>query len=102
MPPGFFKYTQYKRQGERALLFEAVSHTWSPISANLGTTWPFKPEGTKDFPKTPDLYFCLDFNRHGRNKTGNKATDPSLNMLFCDGHAATVSAREAWRAIMQN
>jgi prepilin-type processing-associated H-X9-DG protein len=97
VPGGFTKYTQWTRQGERALLFEAVSHTWGP-----GTnTWPYKPENAsgQDFPKTPSLYFPLDFNRHGRNKTGNKATDASLNMLFADGHVTSVSAREAWRAI---
>ena len=96
-PGGFTKYTQWSRQAERALLFEAVSHTWSPGS----TTWPFKPENPsgQDFPKTPSLFFPLDFNRHGRNKSVNRATDPSLNMLFCDGHVETVSARQAWRAI---
>ena len=26
-------------------------------------------------------------------------SDPALNMLFCDGHAATVSTREAYKAI---
>jgi prepilin-type N-terminal cleavage/methylation domain-containing protein/prepilin-type processing-associated H-X9-DG protein len=97
VPGGFTKYTQWSRQAERALVFEAVSHTWSPGSL----TWPFKPEnaGGRDWPKTPDLFFPLDFNRHGRNKTGNKHTDQSLNMLFCDGHVASVSAREAWKAI---
>jgi prepilin-type processing-associated H-X9-DG protein len=25
--------------------------------------------------------------------------DPALNMLFCDGHAATVSTRDAYKAI---
>jgi prepilin-type N-terminal cleavage/methylation domain-containing protein/prepilin-type processing-associated H-X9-DG protein len=96
-PGGFTKYTQWSRQGERALLFEAVSHTWSPGSL----TWPFKPEnaGGADFPQTPSLFFPLDFNRHGRNKIGNKATDQSLNMLFCDGHVTSVSSREAWKAI---
>jgi prepilin-type N-terminal cleavage/methylation domain-containing protein/prepilin-type processing-associated H-X9-DG protein len=97
VPGGFTKYTQWSRQAERALLFEAVSHTWSPGS----TTWPFKPEnaGGSDFPQTPSLFFPLDFNRHGRNKTGNKQTDQSLNMLFCDGHVSSVSAREGWKAI---
>ena len=55
--------------------------------------------GGKDFPRTPDLFFSLDFNRHGRNKTANKSTDQSLNVLFCDGHVASVSAREGWKAI---
>jgi prepilin-type N-terminal cleavage/methylation domain-containing protein/prepilin-type processing-associated H-X9-DG protein len=99
-PRGFTRYTQWTRQSERALLFEAVSHAFSPGS----TTWPYKPENAsgQDWPKTPSLYFPIDFNRHGRYKTGNKYNDQSLNMLFCDGHATTVSAREAWKAIRFN
>ncbi|HYO10234.1 MAG TPA: type II secretion system protein [Tepidisphaeraceae bacterium] len=93
VPRGFYKYTQYTRQSERALLFEAVSHTW--VAAD---TWPYKADGS-DWPKTPTLNFPIDFNRHGRYKTGNKFADPALNMLFCDGHVETVSARQAWKAI---
>ena len=100
VPGGFTKYTQWSRQAERALLFESISHNWSPGYS----TWPFKPENAsgQDFPKTPSggvTGFPLDFNRHGRNKTGNKQTDQSLNVLFCDGHVASVSAREGWKAI---
>jgi prepilin-type N-terminal cleavage/methylation domain-containing protein/prepilin-type processing-associated H-X9-DG protein len=100
VPKGFTKYTQWTRQSERALLFEAMSHTWSPGSL----TWPYKPENAsgQDFPKTPSLFMPLDFNRHGKNKTGNKATDPSLNMLFADGHCEFLSARQAWKAIRQD
>jgi prepilin-type N-terminal cleavage/methylation domain-containing protein/prepilin-type processing-associated H-X9-DG protein len=97
VPGGFTKYTQWTRQSERALVFESISHNWSPGAS----TWPFKPEnaGGQDWPKTPNLNFGLDFNRHGKSKVGNKAADPSLNMLFCDGHVETVSARQAWKAI---
>ena len=35
----------------------------------------------------------------GKRAVGNELTDPSMNMLFCDGHAAFVSCREAYRAI---
>src|SRR5204863_4327563 len=48
VPPGFFKATQYNRQAERALPFEAVSHTFSPSSAWLGTTWQLKPDAPQD------------------------------------------------------
>ena len=40
----------------------------------------------------------LDWNRHGK-KVGPKANEQTLNVLFCDGHALTLSAREAYRAI---
>ena len=95
VPGGYFKYTQWSRQGERALLFESLSHSWG-IGA---TTWPFKPEGATDFPMVPNRNYGMDFNRHGKRKTGNKPNDPSLNVLFCDGHVDTVSARQAWKAI---
>ncbi|MEA2707970.1 MAG: hypothetical protein QOF78_571 [Phycisphaerales bacterium] len=97
-PGGHFKYTQWSRQSERALIFESISHNWSMPGV---TTWPFAPEkpGGTVWPRTPDVNFPIDFNRHGRNRIANKPTDPSLNMLFCDGHAETVSARQAWKAI---
>jgi prepilin-type N-terminal cleavage/methylation domain-containing protein/prepilin-type processing-associated H-X9-DG protein len=97
-PRGFFKYTQWNRQAERALVFESVSHNRAPGSAN----WPFAPEGATAWPKTANLNFGIDFNRHGKYKVGNKWTDSTLNMLYCDGHATTVSAREAWKAIRFN
>lgn len=107
VPPGFYKATQYTRWSERALLFESMSHTFSPGSVpgiTDVTKWPYKPENASgaDFPAVPSLYWAIDFNRHGRYKTGNKPGDKSLNVLFCDGHAETVNAREAWKAIMQN
>jgi prepilin-type N-terminal cleavage/methylation domain-containing protein/prepilin-type processing-associated H-X9-DG protein len=97
LPQGFYKATQWTRQGERALVFESISHTWSPGAS----TWPFLPENTSGqaWPTTPNLFFPIDFNRHGRYKTGNKPTDQSINMLYCDGHAETVSARQVWKAV---
>ena len=41
----------------------------------------------------------MDWNRHGKLPGQVKATDLALNMLFCDGHAAPVSPREAFRAL---
>jgi prepilin-type processing-associated H-X9-DG protein len=54
-------------------------------------------------PPRPDaggsFNFPIDFNRHGKYPEGNGPTQKSLNMLFCDGHADAVSAREAHHAI---
>jgi prepilin-type processing-associated H-X9-DG protein len=51
-------------------------------------------------PAVPDsLIFSMDFNRHSKTSTGTKETVKSLNMLFCDGHADTVSAKEAHYAV---
>jgi prepilin-type processing-associated H-X9-DG protein len=100
-PGGFFKYTQWTRQSERALLFESiVDHNWG-----AGSTWPFAPTTATPFPKTPSggvANFPIDFNRHGRYRSGNKQNDPSLNVLFCDGHADLLSCRQAWTAIRFN
>jgi prepilin-type N-terminal cleavage/methylation domain-containing protein/prepilin-type processing-associated H-X9-DG protein len=97
VPGGFFKFTQWTRQSERALVFESISHNWSPGSS----TWPFQPENASGiaWPTTPNLNFPIDFNRHGKSRLGNKYNDTSLNMLYCDGHAESVSARQAWKAI---
>ncbi len=104
-----FKQSQWTRAGERALLFDSVHpvftvgfSTLPPTAAggNYCTNWPFAPEGSLAFPEQPDgAFFTLDFNRHGKRDIGNQPNDPSMNMLFCDGHAAFVSCREAFRAI---
>jgi prepilin-type processing-associated H-X9-DG protein len=49
-------------------------------------------------PKISNYQLPLDWNRHAK-KVGPKANEKSLNVLFCDGHAATLSAREAYKAI---
>jgi prepilin-type processing-associated H-X9-DG protein len=41
----------------------------------------------------------MDWNRHSKTPRGTKPTSPSMNMLFADGHAATVSVREAYKAV---
>ena len=55
-------------------------------------------------PPLPDtsgtVNFSLDFDRHGRKLVGNSPTDPSMNMLYVDGHAAFVSCRQAYKAIL--
>ncbi len=99
----FFNQSQYKQAAERALVFEGIHPN------EFATyTWPFQPEGTLAFPQgptnsfAPPAFFTLDFNRHSKTPRGTKQTTPSMNMLFCDGHAGTVSAREGFRAIRFN
>jgi prepilin-type N-terminal cleavage/methylation domain-containing protein/prepilin-type processing-associated H-X9-DG protein len=95
----FFKQTQWRQPAERALIFDNV-HPNLNISKAWIDTWPFQPEGATPFPEEPTAgTWTLDFNRHGKRDRGNKPNDPSMNMLFCDGHAAFVSCREAFRAI---
>ena len=96
----FFKQSQWKRPSERALVFDNI-HPNLNIKTAWIDGWPFLPEGTLSaFPTVPIAAdWTLDFNRHGKRDVGNQPTDPSMNMLFCDGHAGFVSCREAYRAI---
>ena len=96
----FYKITQWSRASERALVFDNI-HPNLNIGGGWLVNWPFLPEGTlAPFPPEPIAgTWTLDFNRHGRRPTGNRPNDPSMNMLFVDGHAANVSCREAFRAI---
>jgi prepilin-type N-terminal cleavage/methylation domain-containing protein/prepilin-type processing-associated H-X9-DG protein len=105
-PGRYFKQSEWTRASERCLVVESVHGNLNFQAAYLAA-WPFQPEGATPFPDVPDASgstgsFSIDFNRHGKRATGNKPNDPSLNMLYCDGHAAFVSAREAYRAIRFN
>jgi prepilin-type N-terminal cleavage/methylation domain-containing protein/prepilin-type processing-associated H-X9-DG protein len=99
----FFKQTQWTHATERALMFDSVHPAF--VTANQKaldwtSSWPFVPETSVPFPTEPTGdNFSIDFNRHGKLDRGNKYDVPSLNMLFCDGHASFVSAREAFKAI---
>ena len=57
----------------------------------------FQPK-IRPMPRLPHYTLPIDWNRHAR-KVGPKASEQSINVLFCDGHAATLSARETYRAI---
>jgi prepilin-type N-terminal cleavage/methylation domain-containing protein/prepilin-type processing-associated H-X9-DG protein len=93
----YFKQTQYKQAAERALLVDSVHGN---LNLSYLSTWPFQPEGTTPFPEQADgLTFAIDFNRHGKKTHGNGPDERSVNTLFCDGHASSLTAREAWRTI---
>ncbi len=99
-PGWYFKASAWHNAAERALIIESVHPNFNIISSAIGG-WPYKPENSSglDYPTIPDgLNWCFDFNRHGKRQTGNLPTDPSMNMLYCDGHAGFVSCREAYRA----
>ena len=92
---GYFKATQWKRQSERVLVYEAT-HSAGFFSANY-VTFPWTDANFPTIP--PAASFSLDWNRHGKYRIGNRSSDPSTNVLYCDGHCATVSAREAYHGI---
>ncbi|MGB7157642.1 MAG: type II secretion system protein [Tepidisphaeraceae bacterium] len=98
----YFKQVQYTRAAERALLYEDIAPALLMPSAAI-TAWIWMPESNvRAWPQVPVVNSTdpsIDFNRHGKSPVGNKPNDPSLNILYCDGHAANVSARECYRAI---
>ncbi len=100
----YFKATQWTRQAERALVFDGIhgGGYWNDSGPfKVLASWPFEPDvPSQALPQFPHFSYPIDWNRHTKNRPGNvKASDSSMNMLFCDGHAATVSAREAYKAI---
>ena len=98
----YFRQVQYKQAAERALLVEGTH----PYEMAL-YKWNYQPEGTEPFPdRAVNAYnphfFTIDFNRHSKTPIGTKPNTPSLNVLYCDGHADTASARTAFRAMRFN
>lgn len=90
----YFKATKWTHPAERALIYDSIE-SQGVVSPN----WPWWVV-PGPMPTVPDaLNFSPDFNRHGKAPGGNGPDDRTLNMLFCDGHGAPVSAREAFVAI---
>ena len=101
----YFKASQWKRGAERALVYDAQHSAgyWTSILVN--PRWPYgAPDSTPatlTFPvRGTATGFNVDFTRHAKAKPGSvKPTDLGVNVLFVDGHAATLSARETYRAV---
>jgi len=97
----YFKQSQYKRAGERCLI---ADNAHRDMSVGTGNPWwhAFTTLNwqNKEMPPVPDIFsFTLDFNRHGKKTIGNGYGDKSMNVLFVDGHAATVSVKEAHQSV---
>ena len=95
----YYKASQYTRAAQRCLI---ADNAHRDMSVNASNPWWYAFSGWngKEMPPVPDIFsFTLDFNRHGKFTIGNKYTDKSMNMLFVDGHAATVSCKEAHNAV---
>ena len=107
----YFKATQWKAGADRALLFDGVHNgaflgtpTWNvgqPTADPNGSGVTFDPTKPTDLlPKFAHFSFGMDWNRHAKSKPGQvRNGEAAFNMLFCDGHAATVSTREGYKAI---
>jgi prepilin-type N-terminal cleavage/methylation domain-containing protein/prepilin-type processing-associated H-X9-DG protein len=98
-PGRWYKMTEWKQPAERMLV--ADSFSWLlECYAPPGNTAPDQPVPGGG----ATLYASYDFYRHGRYppiKNGNVYDGSSTrqkvayNVLFCDGHSATLSSREA-------
>ena len=95
----FYKASQYTKQAQRCLI---ADNAHRDMSVGTGNPWWHAYSGWtgKPMPQVPDIFsFTLDFNRHGKKTIGNGYTDKSINVLFVDGHAATVSCKEAHQSV---
>jgi prepilin-type N-terminal cleavage/methylation domain-containing protein/prepilin-type processing-associated H-X9-DG protein len=96
----YVKAVDYKRPAERALVMDSVQAIIAVSVSAPFPKWRYQPEGSTPWLTRPDASaFTPDFDRHGKRPRGNGPNDPSLNVLYCDGHAGTTSAREAYGAL---
>jgi prepilin-type N-terminal cleavage/methylation domain-containing protein/prepilin-type processing-associated H-X9-DG protein len=93
----YFKASQWTKAAERALIFDGVHNGGYFSNAVFNASFPWQPEGPNAFPATPGITaHIMDWNRHTKKKVGEVTVyDKSINLLYCDGHAETVSTREA-------
>ena len=92
----YIRQNNWTKASERALVMDSITHVVStPLIMNSTSKW---------FPFDPVAFgaFYVDGARHGKRGITKKEsyTRPALNVLFCDGHAETVSVRQAWNAIV--
>jgi prepilin-type N-terminal cleavage/methylation domain-containing protein/prepilin-type processing-associated H-X9-DG protein len=96
--PGRGRYTkqvQWTKPAERGLIADSVAHilqTPATIDSATGKWQPFD---------AVNAGFNVDAARHAKRGISKVQTysTQGLNMLFCDGHASSVSVKEAWNAI---
>lgn len=98
----YTKQTEWLQPSERGLIADAITHVISTPST-FGPNSPMMPfdYGAYSTGSIPSGTFYVDATRHMKpGATKREAFNTAgMNMLFCDGHAATVSVRDAWNAI---
>ncbi|MGB7157643.1 MAG: type II secretion system protein [Tepidisphaeraceae bacterium] len=94
----YYRQSQWKNASETALIAESVH-------ANLAVPlppWAYQPDTATPMPLIPaPTTLSFDFNRHSKVASGTKPNVAGMNMLFADGHASSVSVREAYRAVVK-
>jgi prepilin-type N-terminal cleavage/methylation domain-containing protein/prepilin-type processing-associated H-X9-DG protein len=92
----YLKQSKWNKSAERGLIADAVAHVISTPGTMDSTNGKWQP-----FDPVAFGAFYVDAKRHlkpSATKT-QSYNEKGLNMLFCDGHATSVSVREAWNAI---
>ena len=91
----YIRQNNWTKPAQRALILDSITHVVStPVSFDSGGRW---------FPFDPVVFgaFYVDGARHAKKGVTKMQSykQPALNALFCDGHAETISVRDAWNAI---
>lgn len=92
----YIKQNRWTKPSQRALVMDSITHVVStPGAIDSNGRW---------FPFDPVVFgaFYVDGARHGKKGITKREsyTRPTLNVLYCDGHAETVSVRQAWNGIV--
>lgn len=110
----YFRVNQWTQSSDRMLIGEGFAYfiqmgggtrtnpTARPPSFNPASEiwWPYG----NTVPVTnweTQCYFWVDGARHGKPEVSRQDTynKPLMNALFCDGHASSLSVKQAWQAI---
>jgi prepilin-type processing-associated H-X9-DG protein len=93
----YLRVNEWTHQTDRGLIADSVAHIIQ-TPANITSTSQWQQYDPVAFSATA---FYVDGSRHAPpNLSKARSYDGQyMNMLFCDGHVASVSVREAWNAI---
>jgi prepilin-type processing-associated H-X9-DG protein len=98
----FTRQTQWTKAAERGLIADSITHVLD-VPNTFNSSNPMFPFDYNMNSKTGIPANCLyiDTTRHLKpGVTKQQAYNAKgSNMLFCDGHALSVTPREAWNAI---
>jgi prepilin-type N-terminal cleavage/methylation domain-containing protein/prepilin-type processing-associated H-X9-DG protein len=98
----YTKQTEWRQASERGLIADSITHVLG-TPATFGPTSPMMPfdYSANSTGSIPAGTFYVDSTRHLKPNTKKSVAyqTAGVNMLFCDGHAATVSPKDAWNAI---
>ena len=95
----YVRQNRWTRPSQRALVLDSITHIVAApptFDSNTGRWFPF------DFNGGSGIFGSLYVEaRHARKGASKKETyhNKSLNALYCDGHAETITVRNAWDAI---